>query len=218
MKKITAAIFDLDGTLLDSMLYWMSCAEKYLLSSGIKAKPGLSEKLFSMTMKEGADYLRKNYKVTFSDQEIFSGINSILEKAYKEEIPFKNGAESFLSELKAAGSKIALCTNTDRILFFPSLVRLNALKYFDYIFTTSELGMSKSRPDTFFKVCKEMESRKEDCWVFEDALYSIKTAFQAGLKTCGIYDETSKADSQQIKAFSTVYCNNYKEVQNYFFA
>ena len=100
MKKITAAIFDLDGTLLDSMPMWMTCAERYISSLGMEAEAALGETLFSMNMKEGADYLRKNYKLTFSDEEIFSGINSILAKSYKEEVQFKDGAEAFLSKLK----------------------------------------------------------------------------------------------------------------------
>ena len=217
MKKITAAIFDLDGTLLDSMPMWMTCAERYISSLGMEAEPALGEKLFSMNMKEGADYLRKNYKLTFSDEEIFSGINSILAKSYKEEVQFKDGAEAFLSKLKNSGTKIALCTNTDRVLFSPALKRLDAEKYFDFIFTTSEMGMSKQHEETFLSVCDALGTAKDETWVFEDALYSIKTAFQAGLKTCGIYDETSKSDIAQIKNFSTVYCKNYEEVQKYFF-
>lgn len=217
MKKITAAIFDLDGTLLDSMPMWMTCAERYISFLGMEAETALGEKLFSMNMKEGADYLRKNYKLTFSDEEIFSGINSILAKSYREEVQFKDGAEAFLSKLKNSGTKIALCTNTDRVLFSPALKRLDAEKYFDFIFTTSEMGMSKQHEETFLSVCDALETTKEETWVFEDALYSIKAAFQAGLKTCGIYDETSKSDIAQIRNFSTVYCKNYEEAQKYFF-
>ena len=102
-------------------------------------------------------------------------------------------------------------------MFSPALKRLDAEKYFDFIFTTSEMGMSKQHVETFLSVCDALGTRKEESWVFEDALYSIKTAFQAGLKTCGIYDETSKSDIAQIKNFSTVYCKNYEEVQKYFF-
>lgn len=217
MKKITAAIFDLDGTLLDSMPMWMTCAERYISSLGMEAEAALGEKLFSMNMKEGADYLRNNYKLTFSDEEIFSGINSILAKSYREEVQFKDGAEAFLSKLKNSGTKIALCTNTDRVLFSLALKRLDAEKYFDFIFTTSEMGMSKQHAETFLSVCDALETAKEETWVFEDALYSIKTAFQADLKTCGIYDETSKSDIAQIRNFSTVYCKNFEEVQKYFF-
>ena len=217
MKKITAAIFDLDGTILDSMPMWMTCGERYISSLGLEPEEKLGEKLLSMSMKEGADYLRKRYRLTFSDEEIFKGIDSVLTKTYAEEIQFKDGAEEFLSKLKKSGTKIALCTNTDRELFLPALKRLDVEKYFDFIFTTSEMGMSKQHAETFLSVCDALGTTKEETWVFEDALYSIRTAFKAGLKTCGIYDQASQSDSPQIKENSTIYCKNYEEAEKYFF-
>lgn len=218
MDKIEAAIFDMDGTILDSMPMWMSCAERYVSSFGIEPENGLSQTLFSMTMNEGAAFLKRKYSLPVSENEIIAGVNKVLSKAYAEEVQFKDGAEAFLKKLQGAGTKIALFTNTDRVLFAPALERLDAEKYFDFIFTTSEMKMSKAHSEAFLKVCTSLKTAPEKTWVFEDALYAIKTASLAGLKICALYDETSACDAEEIKKLSTVYCNNYKQAENYFFA
>ncbi|WP_051537967.1 HAD family phosphatase [Treponema sp. C6A8] len=217
MIKLNAAIFDLDGTLLDSMPLWLGCAERYISSLGLEPENDLGRKLFSMNMKEGADYLKKKYNLKFSEDEICNGVNQVIAKAYKEEVPFKAGADDFLQKLRKSGTKIALCTNTDRVIFTPALQRLNAINYFDFIFTASEMEMSKSQPEIFYKICDEMEVRPEDTWIFEDSLYALQTARQAGIKTCALYDETSENDAEQIKQISSLYCTNYKEAENHFF-
>ena len=215
--EIKTAVFDLDGTLLDSMPMWLTCGERYISSLGMVAEPGLGEKLLSMNMKEGADFLRERYALKLTDEEIFKGIDGVLEKTYGEEILFKEGAGEFLQKLKAGGTRIALCTNTDRCLFMPAFKRLDAEKYFDFIFTAGELGMSKAQPGIFYKVCETMGTKPEETWMFEDALYSIRTAFRAGLKTCGIWDASAVADEAEIRKHSTVYCRTYAEAERTFF-
>ncbi len=222
MIDFTAAIFDLDGTLFDSMPLWLGCAERYLSSLGLEPEKDLGKKLFSMNMKEGADYLKKTYNLNSSEEEICNGVNQVISNAYRDEVQFKDGAEEFLQELCDSGIKIALCTNTDRVIFTPALARLNAQKYFDFIFTASEMGMSKSQPETFFKVCQEMGVSKEQAWIFEDSLYALQTARRAGIKACAIYDKTSQdamteSDIEELKKISSLYCKNYNEIKKHFF-
>ncbi len=216
MKNVKAAIFDMDGTLLDSMFFWMNCGELYVQSLGLEPEIGLGKKLLSMNMKQGAEYLSKKYGIKLSILEICRGINGILKDSYAHKIVFKNGAENFLKNLKESGTKIAICTNTDRELFSPALKRLDANKYFDGIFTTSEMKTSKSHPEIFYSVAEFLKSTPEETWVFEDALYAIRTAKNAGFKTCGIYDESYTNDTEEIKKFSTIYCKNYEEAENFF--
>lgn len=216
MEKIKAAIFDMDGTLLDSMNFWTFCPEIYIKSLGMKPEEGLGKKLFSMSMKEGANFLKNEYKLSFSTTEICRGINNVLKNAYANTIQFKEGAEVFLKSLKNSGVKTALCTNTDRELFEPALLRLNANKYFDRIFTATEMGMTKEHPEIFNAVSDFLKSAPNETWVFEDALYAIRTASNAGFKTCGIYDKSYENHTEEIKKYSTIYCKNYEEAKNFF--
>ena len=218
MDKFEAAIFDMDGTLLDSMPCWLNCAEKYLLSQGIEPEKALSEKLFTFTMMEGASYLKTRYALSASEKEIISGVNSVISNAYAREIQFKEGAEAFLQKLRNQGIKTALFTNTDRELFTPALKRLDAEKYFDFIFTTGEIMHSKSESKAFLKVCDALGAGKENTWVFEDALYAVRSAAKTGIKTCALYDESSEKDEAEIRKSSTVYYRNFKEAAKYFFA
>ena len=207
----------MDGTLLDSMQSWTFCPELYIESLGLKTAEGLGKKLFTMSMKEGAEFLKKEYKLNFSTVEICRSVNNILKDAYANKIQFKDGAENFLKELKADGTKIALCTNTDRELFEPALKRLHAEKYFSKIFTATEMGMTKEKPEIFNAVSDFLETIPQETWVFEDALYAIRTAKNAGYQTCGIYDKSFEKYKDEIKKYSTVYCKNYREAKNFFF-
>ncbi len=207
----------MDGTLLDSMQFWLSCPELYLESLGKNPQKGLGKKLLSLSMKEGAEFLKREYNLNLSSAEICHGVNNILKDAYANKIQFKDGAEDFLQELKKNGTKTALCTNTDRELFESALKRLDAKNYFDRIFTVSEMGITKEHPEIFNAVSDFLGTEPQETWVFEDALYAIRTAKTAGYKTCGIYDKSSEKHAEEIKNYSTIYCRNYNEAKDFFF-
>ena len=206
----------MDGTIFDSMYAWINCGERYLSSLGLKPEPNLGKKLLSMNMKEGAEYLKRTYLLDLSLKEICDGVNNTIKDAYSFEVQFKHGAKEFLLELKKQGKKTVLCTNTDRCTFTNAFKRLEAESLFDIIHTTSEMQMSKNSPEIFLAIANETNSTPEETWVFEDSLYAIRTAFNAGFKTAGIYDEYAIHHQNEIKNYSTRYFNNYKEVTNYF--
>ena len=217
MNNSKTFIFDMDGTIFDSMYAWINCGERYISSLGLKPEPDLGKKLLSMNMTEGAEYLKRKYLLNISLKEICDGINNTIKDAYSFEVQFKPGAKEFLQELKKHGKTTVLCTNTDRCTFKNAFKRLGVESLFDIIHTTSEMQMSKSNPEIFIAIANETNSTPKETWVFEDSLYAIRTAFNAGFNTAGIYDEYSKHHLEQIKKHSTNFFNNYQEVMNYFF-
>lgn len=214
---INAAIFDMDGTFLDSMPYWMNAGSFFLESLQIQGEENLGEKLLDMTLPEGCIYLKEKYSLNLSPEQIEEKIKNILLSAYTNEISFKNGSLSFLKKLKESGSKIAVCTHTERSLFSPAFKRLGLENFFDYVISAKEFGLSKSHPEIFFHVAEKLNSKPEETWVFEDALYAIITAKRAGFKTAGIFDSSSQKDEEKIKKIATKYFYTYSEAESFFF-
>lgn len=214
---INAAIFDMDGTFLDSMPYWMNAGSFFLESLQIKGEENLGEKLLDMTLPEGCIYLKEKYSLNLSPEQIEEKIKNILLSVYTNEISFKGTSLSFLKKLKESGSKIAVCTHTERSLFSPAFKRLGLENFFDYVISAKEFGFSKSHPEIFFHVAEKLNSKPEETWVFEDALYAIITAKRAGFKTAGIFDSSSQKDEEKIKKIATKYFYTYSEAESFFF-
>lgn len=214
---INAAIFDMDGTFLDSMPYWMNAGNFFLESLQIQGEENLGEKLLDMTLPEGCIYLKEKYSLNLSPEQIEEKIKNILLSAYTNEISFKGTSLSFLKKLKESGSKIAVCTHTERSLFSPAFKRLGLENFFDYVISAKEFGLSKSHPEIFFHVAEKLNSKPEETWVFEDALYAIITAKRAGFKTAGIFDSSSQKDEEKIKKIATKYFYTYSEAESFFF-
>lgn len=202
---IKGAIFDVDGTLLDTMPVWTHAGVRYLKSLGIEAEAGLSEKLFKMTADMAATYMKEQYGLTQSEEEICKGILRMVEDFYFHEADFKPGALELMEDLKAAGIPMTVATSTNQYCIVAAFDRLGYTDYFDAILTCPELETHKSEPDIFFAATNAMGTKPEETWVFEDGLYAVKTAKTAGFRTVGIFDEVSKADQPELEALSDIY-------------
>lgn len=192
---IRGAIFDADGTLLDSMGMWETAGVRYLESLGVEARPGLREVLFPMSLADCAVYLRREYGLTETEPEIEDGINRIIRIFYTQEVEAKPGAAEFLEGLRRRGIGITLATATDRSCIVAGLNRAGLLSYFDEIFTCGELGLDKNTPEIFHMARNRMGTKPEDTWVFEDAVHAAGTAFRGGFKVAGVADPYSDQDA-----------------------
>lgn len=195
-------IFDIDGVILDSMPVWHHAGETYLRKLGLQPEPGLSEAMFSMNMPEGAHYLKERYRLDMDEVEIIEGINQIIADFYAHQVQLKEGVEPFLKEIRQHGMKVVAATTCDRQVFEPALVRLNVIGYFDRLFTSTQIGAGKTKPDMYLAAARYMGTLPQDTWVFEDALYAIRTAKSAGFRTVGVYDASSARDWEEIQSIS----------------
>ncbi|MGF6375952.1 HAD superfamily hydrolase (TIGR01509 family) [Clostridiales Family XIII bacterium PM5-7] len=208
---IKGAIFDVDGTLLDTMHLWHDSGARYLQSIGITAEPGLGDKLFAMTVDMGAHYLIREYDLQLPHEEVKRSINAIVETPYIETATFRPGGLELLKAMKAENIPMTVATSTGKPFITGVFQRLGIMDYFEELFTCPEMGVSKSDPFIFHEAAKAMGTKPEETWLFEDGLYSIKTAKAAGFKVVGIYDEVSKADQEEIKALSDIYVRELTE-------
>lgn len=196
---IRGAIFDIDGTLLDSMDIWNDLGEKYLARQGIPAEKGLGEILFPMTLEESAVYLKEQYRLPFSPGEIKAGVLQVVENFYRQEVSLKPGMEALVRSLAGRGVPMVLATTGSPELAEAALRRLGLWQYFRGLLTTSELGTSKREPLIYRKAAELLGTVPEETAVYEDVIHALRTAKQAGFYTVGVFDRASAADWDEIR-------------------
>ncbi len=209
---IKGVIFDIDGVVLDSMSIWNDLGARYLKSLGVVPEEGLNEILFSMSMEQGAEYLKEHYKLKKSTAVILDGIRQMLQNFYYDEVLAKPGAEKLMSFMKDNGLKITAATSSPRTHVEKALLRNRLLKYFEKIFTTSEIGVSKHSPDIYNRAADYMNIKANEILVLEDSLYALKTAKNAGYKTAGVYDKDGETDQNGVKKTGDIYITELSEL------
>ena len=211
---IKAVIFDLDGTLLDSMYIWDTIAEDYLTSIGVNAKPGLCEAVNTLMMEDSAEYIKKEYNLPYSPQEIFEAINKMVEDFYFNTTQLKEGVTDFLNLLQSKNIRMCIATASERYVVEAALKRCGIFDYFEKIFTCSEVGYSKTTPHIFNEALQYLQTDKSETLVFEDALFAARTAKNAGFKVCGVFDKSEKS-VEELKNTVDFYITNFKLAGEY---
>ena len=205
--KISGAIFDVDGTLLDSMSIWDTIGADYLRSIGYIPRENLNEIFKNMSLLQAAEYYRNEYGVTLRVEEIMSGVNAMLEQFYQYEAPLKPGAAELLARLRQNRVKLCIATATDRYLVEAALARCGVLSYFGEIFTCNGVGHGKDEPHIFEAALRFLGTERAETVVFDDALYAIRTAKEAGFPIAAVYDTHEKSQTEG-RALSDFYLEN----------
>ena len=205
--KISGAIFDVDGTLLDSMSIWDTIGADYLRSIGYIPRENLNEIFKNMSLLQAAEYYRNEYGVTLRVEEIMSGVNAMLEQFYQYEAPLKPGAAELLARLRQNRVKLCIATATDRYLVEAALARCGVLSYFGEIFTCNGVGHGKDEPHIFEAALRFLGTERAETVVFDDALYAIRTAKEAGVPIAAVYDTHEKSQTE-VRALSDFYLEN----------
>lgn len=205
-----AFIFDLDGTLINSMVYWLNLAKNYLKSKGITdIEPDLNDKLKSMSTRRCAEYLVNNYPIGDVETAI-EELTAIIIDDYKNNIEAKPGLKEFL--LKYKDYKMCVATANTEILTTLALKQNGIYEYFDFILTCEEIDTSKDSPEIYIKCAEKMNEKITNCIVFEDVLHAVYTAKSAGFYTVAISDEYSKSEENEIKNIADKFIYNYNEI------
>lgn len=205
---IKGAIFDLDGTLLDSMSLWDTIGNDYLRSLGIETNENLAETFKTFTLEQSAEYYRTHYGITLSVNEIINGINDIIMDFYRDVVPLKKGAAEFLERLSRNGVKMCIATVTGKQLAESALLRLNIRNYFSEIFTVAEIGCGKISPQIYRTALAHLGTKKCETLVFEDAYHAMMTAKNDGFPVAAVYDEHETMQTE-MQENSDYYIRNY---------
>ena len=206
---INGAIFDLDGTLLDSMSIWDTIGEDYLRSLSIEPRENLAETFKTFTLEESAEYYRTHYGVTLSVAEIVDGVNGMIEDFYRNTVQLKKGVLEFLAGLSKAGVKMCIATVTDKYLVEAALKRLEIRGYFSEIFTSAEVGCSKNDPAIYRTALAYLGTKKRETLVFEDVFHALMTAKNDGFPVAAVYDEHESRQTE-MKANGDYYITDFE--------
>ena len=211
--KITGAIFDMDGTLLNSMDYWSIVADEYLTSVGITPKESTSRRFLEDGMARWYEFCQKEFGIKDTLEEAKAHIYEFMNAHYDTTVDLKPGARALLDSLKNNGVKMCLATATDRASVERILNRLGIEEYFLRIFTSGEVGVGKRSPLIYETALNFLGTDRDTTYVFEDAVYAMKTAYTNNFKVVGIYDKNVYATEDEIKNFCHVFLDknsNYR--------
>ena len=212
IQDIKGVIFDVDGVLLDSMGIWTDLGARYLVSIGKTPEEGLAEILFSMSMEQGAEYLREHYSIGLTAEEIGKGLQDMLRDFYYYEVQAKPGAQQLLQAVSSAGIKITAATSSPREHIERALERNGLLSYVDRMFTNAEIGKSKHSPDIYDAAADHMGTAPGETCVFEDSLYALRTAAAAGYHTVGVFDSKGESDQEGLRGSAEIYIHELCEI------
>ena len=207
---VKGAIFDLDGTLVDSMFIWDTFGEDYLRKLGIEPRENLAEVFKTFTLEQAAKYYRDHYGVAYSVEKITEDINNMVTEIYRTKVNLKPGVKEFLKRLYDSGVKMCVATMTDRPIAEEVLKRLGVLEYFCEIFSCAEVGYNKENPEIYRFALKHLGTKKEETVVFEDVIHALKTAKYDGFKVAAVYD-VHEREQEQMKELSDYYITDFSE-------
>lgn len=199
---IRGAIFDVDGTLLDSMPIWSDVGARYLRAIGMEPQPGLGDILMPLTLEEGAAYLQETYHLPQSREEIRSGVLGVIARFYREEAQLKPGMRELVEELSGKEISLALATTSDRELIIAALTRTGIFSRFQSLLTATELHTTKNQPLIYQEAARLLGTAPGETAVYEDAIHALRTAKAAGFYTIGVYDATAAAHWPEIQALA----------------
>lgn len=194
------AIFDMDGTLIDSMKYWQSLAGEYLKTKGIpKISQELFEKIKPMTMSESAALFVQEFHLSGTPKAVEEEMNQMMDLHYKSDIPLKPGVKAYLHKLKEEGISMCVASATAEPLMEACLRRLGVLDYFEFLISCESVGAGKDRPDVYYEAAKKLGASVQDTAIYEDALYAARTAKSEGFYVVGIYEESIASRWEEMK-------------------
>lgn len=179
------SIFDVDGTILDSMEVWNTLASQYVQSLGMVPEKNLNEIVSDMSLEQSATYLKNHYKINKQEERIISEVLNFISDFYEYEVNLMPGFKEFISHYDSIN---VIGTSCDEELVKIALNRLAVLNYFEDIITCSKVNKSKNDPDFYLACAQVLKQRPEDIVVFEDADYCIDVARKVGFKVIKIKD------------------------------
>lgn len=212
MTDYNAIIFDMDGTLIDSLNIWVETDKRFAQKYGKTYDSDLSSAMKTMHFESACEFLVQNLGLDISPKQAAKELIEIVTDFYLNDTPLKPSVREYLTLQRDKGIKMCVATSNDKSLASATLKNLGILEMFDFIITSDEVGSSKDSPEIFKIAAERLGSTPEKTLVFEDSLHALKSASQAGFYTVGIYDEFHIDDTKELEQNTQIIINNYTEL------
>jgi len=207
-----AFIFDLDGTLFESMDVWTKVDKAFFQKRGLTLPKDYAEATLAMHMDEAAAYIIKRFGLNESVEDIKQEWLSIAQHAYENEVVLKPYAKEYLTKLSGGGYKLAVATSLPEELMTPALRKHGIYHIFHAICNAREVGCGKAKPDIFMLAAKKLGVLPGDCLLFDDILAAVKSAKGIGMNVCAVYDKSSQHHWDEMKTIADYSIKGFEEV------
>lgn len=206
-------IFDMDGTLVDSMKYWMRLGDEYLAKCGVgkDQMAPLVKEMAEQTISESSAMLVRTFHWDKTPRQVADEINGLMDEHYRKDVQLKPGVKEYLGKMHAAGVHCCVASASDPELVKTCLTRQGVYEDFDFALSSEVYG-GKVSPAIYLECAKRFGAQPPDIAVYEDALYAVRTAAYAHFFTVGILDEWAKEDWDTIRRLSDVTVSDYREL------
>lgn len=212
LRDKKAVIFDLDGTLVDSMWMWKDIDVEYLNRFQIPMPDDLQDLIEGMSFSETALFFREHFQLPVSIEEIKAEWNFMALEKYRSKVPLKPGVRMFLNYLKNQGIKMGIATSNSVQLLHEVLSAHKIEGYFDEIHTACEVEKGKPAPDIYLLVAKLLMVSPKDCLVFEDLPQGLLAGIRAGMQVCAVADDFSFDREEEKRKMADYFISSYEEI------
>ena len=212
ITKFKGAIFDLDGTLLDSMHIWHDVDEEFFRRRGLKVTNEYIEIIKNMHLKAAAVYTKEKYGIEEDIDQIIDEWLELCAEGYINNVDLKPGVFEYLKALNEQGIKMAFATASERVVCEKTLEKHGILKFFSSYAYVSEINIGKTEPDIYLLAAERIGVDPSSCVVFEDIAKGIRSAKRGGFITCGVFDKSSASDENEIRGVADYYIKSFEEL------
>lgn len=215
LDNIDALIFDLDGTLVDSMWVWTSIDEEYMEKYQLEEPKDFHENMEGMSYTEVAQYFVDIFPdLPLTKEEIMDEWTQMAHHKYMTEVPLKEGVKEFLELARASGKKTGIATSNSREMVMDTLRALHIENLFDSVRSACEVSAGKPSPEVYLLVAEDLKIRPSRCLVFEDVPMGILAGKNAGMKVCAVEDAFSKPQEEKKRKLADYYIDDYYDIKN----
>lgn len=205
-------LFDFDGTLVDSMPTYVGLMLRILDENGVSYGEDLVKIITPLGFIYTAKYFREKLGMEMAEEDIIALMRRYATYEYTHNIPAKANVIPVLKELKAQGADLNVLTASPHTSLDPCLKRLGIWDLFSHVWSCDDFGTNKSDPHIYRLAADKMGVKVEDVWFLDDNINADKTAKQAGMKVCGVFDDSSADCVDEMKAVCDRYIYDFEEL------